>query len=74
MNPRRPATPPAHDWAPLRADERPVERFSPHARHRLALGYANTYHVGMSSLGFQRTFEPWTYAIAPRASASAPSG
>jgi radical SAM superfamily enzyme YgiQ (UPF0313 family) len=53
----RPRTTPSHDWAPLRGDERPVERFSPHARHRLALGYANTYHVGMSSLGFQRTFE-----------------
>jgi radical SAM superfamily enzyme YgiQ (UPF0313 family) len=52
--PRRPQ---AHDWAPFLAAERPVERFSPHARHRLALGYANSYHVGMSSLGFQRTFE-----------------
>jgi hypothetical protein len=49
--------PQAHDWAPFLAAERPVERFSPHARHRLALGYANSYHVGMSSLGFQRTYE-----------------
>jgi radical SAM superfamily enzyme YgiQ (UPF0313 family) len=57
---RRPALPDRARWV---ADERPVpdlsgrRRFSPHARHRLALGYANTYHVGMSSLGFQRTFE-----------------
>ncbi len=29
----------------------------PHAAHRLALCYANSYHVGMSSLGFQRTYE-----------------
>ena len=33
---------------------RPV---SPHAGRRIALGYANSYHVGMSSLGFQRTWE-----------------
>ncbi len=52
---RRPTTPP--DWSRFVAAERPLVRFSPHARHRLALGYANTYHVGMSSLGFQRTFE-----------------
>jgi radical SAM superfamily enzyme YgiQ (UPF0313 family) len=53
---RQPPKPP-HDWARFLADERPLVRFSPHARHRLALGYANSYHVGMSSLGFQRTFE-----------------
>ncbi|RPH54947.1 radical SAM protein, partial [bacterium] len=46
-----------HDWSLFTAVERPVERFSPHGRHRLALAYANTYHVGMSSLGFQRTYE-----------------
>ena len=57
MKPRHHTPPPPPDWARLLGDERPVERFSPHARHRLALGYANTYHVGMSSLGFQRTFE-----------------
>jgi radical SAM superfamily enzyme YgiQ (UPF0313 family) len=34
-----------------------VERFSPHAAHTLALVYANTYHVGMSSLGFQRAYQ-----------------
>jgi radical SAM superfamily enzyme YgiQ (UPF0313 family) len=47
----------AHDWSPIRAAERPVERFSPHARHRLALAYGNSYHVAMSSLGFQRVYE-----------------
>jgi radical SAM superfamily enzyme YgiQ (UPF0313 family) len=46
-----------HDWSPILAAERPVERFSPHGRHRLGLVYANTYHVGMSSLGFQRVYE-----------------
>ncbi len=46
-----------HDWGPLRAVERAVEPFSPHARHRLALVYANTYHVGMSSLALQRVYE-----------------
>jgi|CXWL01.1.fsa_nt_gi radical SAM superfamily enzyme YgiQ (UPF0313 family) len=58
--PRR--TPPArprggHDWAAFRAAERAVERFSPVADHTLALVYANSYHVGMSSLGFQRVYE-----------------
>lgn len=47
----------AHDWSPILAAERPVERFSPHGRYRLALAYANTYHVAMSSLGFQRVYE-----------------
>ena len=46
-----------HDWSQFRAAERPVERFVPHGRYSLALAYANTYHVGMSSLGFQRTYE-----------------
>ncbi|HEX4964853.1 MAG TPA: radical SAM protein [Thermoanaerobaculia bacterium] len=48
---------PAHDWSPFLAAERPVERFSPHGRYRLGLAYANSYHVGMSSLGFQRVYE-----------------
>ncbi|HYX24280.1 MAG TPA: hypothetical protein VFC23_09030, partial [Thermoanaerobaculia bacterium] len=48
---------PAHDWSPFLAAERPVERFSPHGRYRLGLAYANSYHVGMSSLGFQRVHE-----------------
>jgi radical SAM superfamily enzyme YgiQ (UPF0313 family) len=47
----------AHDWSQFRAAERPVERFVPHGRYSLALAYANSYHVGMSSLGFQRTYE-----------------
>lgn len=47
----------AHDWAPFRADERSLRPFSPHARHKLGLAYANTYGVGMSSLGFLRTYE-----------------
>ncbi len=47
----------AHSWAPIRAAERPVRPFSVHAPFRLALAYANTYEVGMSSLGFQRAYE-----------------
>jgi radical SAM superfamily enzyme YgiQ (UPF0313 family) len=47
----------AHDWSPILAAERPVEAFSPHARYRLALAYGNSYHVAMSSLGFQRVYE-----------------
>src|SRR5215210_3008069 len=50
-------SPRSHDWSPFRADERPVERFPQHGRHRLALAYANTYHVAMSSLAFQRVYE-----------------
>ena len=46
-----------NDWAPFRAAERSVRRFSPHAPNRLALAYANLYEVGMSSLGFQRVYE-----------------
>jgi radical SAM superfamily enzyme YgiQ (UPF0313 family) len=46
-----------HDWSPILAAERPVERFSPHGRFRLALAYANSYHVAMSSLAFQRVYE-----------------
>jgi radical SAM superfamily enzyme YgiQ (UPF0313 family) len=49
--------PRTHDWSSHLAVERPVETFSPHARHRLALAYANDYHVGMSSLGFHRVYE-----------------
>lgn len=49
--------PPRHDWSSHRAAERPVERFSAHAEHRLALAYANSYHVGMSSLAFQRVYQ-----------------
>jgi radical SAM superfamily enzyme YgiQ (UPF0313 family) len=46
-----------HDWSSHRAAERPVERFSAHTEHRLALAYANSYHIGMSSLAFQRVYQ-----------------
>lgn len=42
------------DWSAHRAVERPVTETSTHGQYQLALAYANTYHVGMSSLGFQR--------------------
>jgi radical SAM superfamily enzyme YgiQ (UPF0313 family) len=45
------------DWALLRAAERPVGRFASHGAFRLALAYANDYHLGMSSLGLQRVHE-----------------
>ena len=45
------------DWTPFVADERPVAAFGRHGRYRLGLAYANSYHVGMSSLGFQRVYE-----------------
>ncbi|MCZ6507449.1 MAG: radical SAM protein [Acidobacteria bacterium] len=48
---------PNADWQAIRAAERPVERFSSHGRYTLALAYANSYHIGMSSLGFQRVYE-----------------
>lgn len=54
---RKGSKPVTHDWAPYRAAERPVRAFSPHGAHRLGLVYANTYEVGMSSLGFQRVYE-----------------
>jgi radical SAM superfamily enzyme YgiQ (UPF0313 family) len=47
----------AQDWSPYVAAERPVERFAAHGRWRLGLAYANSYHVAMSSLGFQRVYE-----------------
>jgi radical SAM superfamily enzyme YgiQ (UPF0313 family) len=52
---RRPR--PSGSWAPLRAAERAAVALPRHGRHRLALAYANRYHVGMSSLGFQRVYE-----------------
>ena len=45
------------DWTTHRRDERPVEHYSPHAEHSLALAYANSYHVGMSCLALQRVHE-----------------
>lgn len=47
----------AHDWAPFRAAERLICPSARQAPFRLALAYANTYEVGMSSLGFQRVYE-----------------
>jgi len=48
---------PRFDWNALRRAERPVFERSRHGANRLALAYANSYHVGMSSLGFQRVYE-----------------
>lgn len=45
-----------HDWSRIRSSERPVNPVVPHGQFRLALAYANDYHVGMSSLGFQRVY------------------
>ncbi len=45
------------DWQAIRLAERPVRSFSPHADHHLALAYANSYHVGMSSLALQRVYD-----------------
>ncbi len=41
----------------MRAVEKPIVPTSAHGRFSLALAYANSYHVGMSSLAFQRVFE-----------------
>ena len=46
-----------HSWKAWTADERPVAELPRFRGNRLALGYANSYHVGMSSLGFQRTHQ-----------------
>ncbi len=46
-----------HDWGQHRADERTLRDFNHHGDHRLALAYGNSYHVGMSSLAFQRIYE-----------------
>jgi radical SAM superfamily enzyme YgiQ (UPF0313 family) len=48
---------PRHNWEAVRAAERQVGDFSHHGEFTLGLAYANSYHVGMSSLGFQRTYE-----------------
>ena len=44
-------------WAEIRKLERPVLPVSHHSRYTMALAYANSYHIGMSSLAFQRVFE-----------------
>ncbi len=54
---RRKTNPGSQDWRAHRALERPVAPLPEHGEFRLALAYANTYHIGMSSLGFQRVHE-----------------
>jgi len=44
-------------WRDVRADERPLDSPRGSSRFTLALAYANTYHIGMSSLGFQRVYD-----------------
>ena len=44
-------------WCRQRADEKLVEPLPRGGDLRLALAYANSYHVGMSSLSFQRVYE-----------------
>ena len=44
-------------WRSVRNDERPVRTFRSQARYSMGLAYANSYHIGMSSLGFQRVYE-----------------
>jgi radical SAM superfamily enzyme YgiQ (UPF0313 family) len=44
-------------WREFRADERSLGNHRGESRFSLALVYANTYHIGMSSLGFQRVYE-----------------
>ena len=46
-----------HDWRRVRSDERYVAPYSAHGDFKLALAYANSYHVGMSSLALQRVWE-----------------
>jgi radical SAM superfamily enzyme YgiQ (UPF0313 family) len=40
------------------AAERATEELTLHGRHRIALGFPNTYEIGMSNLGFQ-----WVYRL-----------
>jgi radical SAM superfamily enzyme YgiQ (UPF0313 family) len=42
----------------LLASERATERITRAGRHRIALGFANSYEIGMSNLGFQ-----WVYRL-----------
>ena len=37
----------------LLTSERATERLTRAGRHRIALGFANSYEIGMSNLGFQ---------------------
>ncbi len=45
----------------LLAAERPTEALSVHGRYRVALGFPNSYGIGMSNLGFQ-----WVYRLLNR--------
>lgn len=45
----------------LLAAERPTESLILHGRHRMALGFPNSYEIGMSNLGFQ-----WVYRLLNR--------
>ncbi len=45
------------DWRSVRADELPVRPYSFEGRYTLGLAYANSYFIGMSSLGFQRVYD-----------------
>src|SRR5512141_1855081 len=51
-------TSPADRRRALLAAERPTEKLLLHGRHRLALGFPNSYEIGMSNLGFQ-----WVYRL-----------
>ncbi|HYN42128.1 MAG TPA: hypothetical protein VE129_10150, partial [Thermoanaerobaculia bacterium] len=57
---RRPATPlsPAERRQKLLGAERATETFGRPGRHRVALGFPNSYEIGMSNLGFQ-----WVYRL-----------
>jgi radical SAM superfamily enzyme YgiQ (UPF0313 family) len=57
---RRPA-PVSDRRRALLESERPTERLSRGGRHRVALGFANSYEIGMSNLGFQ-----WVYRLLNR--------
>ena len=60
MKSRRHA-PPEDRRARLLAAERSTETFGRPGRHRVALGFPNSYEVGMSNLGFQ-----WVYRLLNR--------
>ncbi len=57
MSSRR-AIPPAERRQKLLAAERATETFGRPGRHRVALGFPNSYEIGMSNLGFQ-----WVYRL-----------
>lgn len=57
---RRPV-PPADRRRTLLSSERATETFGRAGRHRVALGFPNSYEVGMSNLGFQ-----WVYRLLNR--------